>query len=292
MGWIQIRLDASAQQVSVLSELLSTAGAVAVSLEDADDDALYEPSPGSLPLWTRTRLSGLFEQDADVDAILGDLGAAFRPEALPPHRVDHLADQDWQRACRAHFLPRRFGDRLWICPTWCPLPEPGAAHVRLDPGLAFGTGAHATTALCLEWLARARLEGATVIDYGCGSGILAIAAANLGARTVWAVDIDPQALQAAADNARANRVETKLVAVTPEALPAMSADVLMANILARPLIALAQDFAARVRPGGRVVLSGILGEQADDVSAAYAPRFVMAPPVRDEEWVRLEGVRR
>jgi ribosomal protein L11 methyltransferase len=292
MAWLQIRLQISPDHAPLLADLLSEAGALAVSLEDDADEPLYEPSPGSLRLWARTRLSGLFPEDADAQRIIKALRAELGEDAVCCYQTNTLHDRDWQRECQDQFRARKFGNQLWVCPSWETPPDPDAIHVMLDPGLAFGTGAHPTTALCLEWLAQAKLAGATVIDYGCGSGILAIAAARLGAETVWAVDIDPQALQATAENARINAVEHTIYPVPPESLPPVQADGLLANILARPLIDLAPVLAGRVRNGGWLVLSGILAEQTGEVSAVYAPWFEMEAPVVTEGWVRLQGIRR
>jgi ribosomal protein L11 methyltransferase len=191
------------------------------------------------------------------------------------------------------FHPMRFGQRLWICPTTQNPPDPTAVNIRLDPGLAFGTGTHPTTALCLEWLDGATLADQTVLDYGCGSGILAIAAAKLGAQRVWAVDIDPQALLASDDNADENGVENRVELALPAELPtALNVDVLLANILAGVLTRLAPEFARRVKPGGRLVLSGILEQHADAVQAAFTHNFIFKPAQRREDWVLLEGVRR
>ncbi|MDZ4384232.1 MAG: 50S ribosomal protein L11 methyltransferase, partial [Nitrospirota bacterium] len=200
-----------------------------------------------------------------------------------------LEDRAWALACMDYFRPMQFGKRLWVCPDGYDFPDPQAVNIVMNPGEAFGTGTHPTTALCLEWLEGVALEGLDVIDYGCGSGILAIVAAKLGARHVWAVDDDPQALRVAQENVRRNGVEPALSILLPESLGAVQADVIVANILARPLIALASCFAGLLHPGGRVVLSGILQEQADEVAQAYAPWFHMEPPVTRDSWVRIEG---
>jgi ribosomal protein L11 methyltransferase len=292
MSWLQLKLQTSPEQAPRLSDLLSAAGAMAVTLEDAADEPLYEPPPGSQPLWSHATLSGLFEAAVDVQAVLDELRAELGGTALPPFRVEALEQRDWQRECQQHFQPRCFGDRLWVCPSWHEPPESAGITVRLDPGLAFGTGSHPTTALCLEWLAGADIAEASVIDYGCGSGILAIAAAKLGAAEVWAVDIDPQALQATADNARANGVAASIRAVPPEALPALQAQVLVANILAGPLVALAPRFAQLVRTGGRIALSGILAEQAAEVCAAYMPLFILDPVTESDGWGLVKGMHR
>jgi ribosomal protein L11 methyltransferase len=204
-----------------------------------------------------------------------------------------LEERDWVRAWMDNFHPMRFGRRLWICPTHCDPPEPAAVNIRLDPGLAFGTGTHPTTALCLDWLDGADLAGKSVLDYGCGSGILAIAAAKLGAKRVWAVDIDPQALLASDDNASENEVEDRIELFHPAELPtSLRVDVLLANILAGVLVRLAPEFGQRVKPGGRLALSGILEQHADVVQAVFSRDFAFDPPRRREDWVLLEGTRR
>lgn len=304
MPWIQLKIDTDAGRVERLSELLDEAGALSVTWQDAADQALFEPPPGATPLWTATRVVGLFEADTDVAAVVKQVETAL-DSPLHGWRADPLEDKDWERAWMDNFHPMRFGERLWICPSWCTPPEPGAVNILLDPGLAFGTGTHPTTALCLAWLDSRDLTDQVVIDYGCGSGILAIAAALLGARQVYAVDNDPQALLATTDNAARNGVSTRIQPCLPEALDAklnatratypdssgagQQADVLVANILAGPLISLAPRFAALLRPGGAIALSGILNEQAEAVAAAYAGAFTLSAPRQREDWTCLEG---
>ncbi|MEW6692942.1 MAG: 50S ribosomal protein L11 methyltransferase, partial [Pseudomonadota bacterium] len=206
----------------------------------------------------------------------------------------YVEDQDWERAWMDQFQPLRFGEKLWIVPSWIEAPDAEAVNILLDPGLAFGTGTHPTTALCLEWLDGADMAGKTVLDYGCGSGILAIAALKLGATDAWGIDIDPQALTATRDNAARNGIEaSRLHTGLPGALPKDALfDVLLANILMGPLIELAPTLTGHVRPGGRLVLSGLLGEQAEEVMAAYAADFDFDPPALKEGWARLTALRR
>ncbi|MEQ6340826.1 MAG: 50S ribosomal protein L11 methyltransferase [Gammaproteobacteria bacterium] len=295
MPWLQLKLNAKPDTAQHLADLLSEAGASAVTLQDGADQPLYEPPPGVTPLWTQTSVTGLFEADADLDAVLEYLRVALGQDEPPIHRIAPLEDKDWEREWMDNFHPMRFGDRLWICPSWRSPPEPDAVNVLLDPGLAFGTGTHPTTALCLEWLDQHDIAGKDVIDYGCGSGILAVAAAKLGARRVWAVDYDPQALLATTLNAEKNAVDAVITTVLPKDLaahfPGEPVDLLIANILAKPLIDLAPPFAELVRPGGSIVLSGVLDSQSDDVAGHYQPWFDMAPRVEREEWVRLSGIR-
>jgi ribosomal protein L11 methyltransferase len=295
MSWLQISFEVHPETVEELSDLLSQAGAVAVSLSDPGDEPLYEPLPGEMPVWPVTRVTGLFPAGIPVkhitDAVAGQLSSP-----LPHWHVADLEDQDWQQAYRDHFQPQQFGGTLWVCPSWCPPPQPDACNIILDPGLAFGTGHHPTTALCLEWLAhRTRYPDTcvadTVIDYGCGSGILAIAAAKLGATDVHAVDIDPQALQATTQNARLNRVEERIHACLPDELPPQPVQLLMANILSGILMKLAPTFAGRVQAGGMLLLSGILEDQAAGVIEFYRRWFDVDTTMTREGWVCLSAAR-
>ncbi|MCC6302299.1 MAG: 50S ribosomal protein L11 methyltransferase [Gammaproteobacteria bacterium] len=292
--WIQIELTATAATAERLADHLTDAGALSVSFEDEADDPVFEPAPGATTLWPRTVVVGLFAPDADVSAVLSGLQRALDLPEPPACRLRRLQERDWVRVWMDRFRPMRFGARLWICPSGQSPADagPDAVVVTLDPGLAFGTGTHETTALCLEWLDGHLQPGWEVIDYGCGSGILAVAAARLGAGHVHAVDIDPQALYATEENARKNRVAAGIATGDPAALPADPVDCIVANILAGPLIALAPRFAALLRTGGRLVLSGILHDQAAEVGAAYTEAFVVEPAVRRGDWVRLAARRR
>ncbi|MDW8323012.1 MAG: 50S ribosomal protein L11 methyltransferase [Burkholderiales bacterium] len=290
--WLELKIAAGLEEAEALSEALLAAGALAVTVEDRDagtaaEQAQYgEPGEGETRAWRRNWVSALLPGDTDVVALLARLG-------LPPqveHRLQTLAEQDWVRLTQAQFEPIRVDERLWIVPSWHAPPEPEAINIVLDPGLAFGTGSHPTTRLCLRWLLAELRGGETVLDYGCGSGILAIAAARLGAGRVVGVDIDAQALQSARDNAARNAVAAEFC--LPEALPALAADVLVANILSNPLKALAPLFARYQQPGGRIALSGILSAQADAVLAAYAPWFALRVEAQEEGWCLLAGRRR
>lgn len=292
MSWLQLIFESDAEGAPALSDKLSEAGAAAVTLGDSADQPLFEPPPGATPLWNRTRVIGLFPAGTDMEGVLGELARGLAPDSLPPHRVEPLEEQDWTRAWMDNFKPMRFGRRLWIVPSWHEPPEPEAVNILLDPGLAFGTGTHATTRLCLEWLDGQPLEGCSVVDYGCGSGILAIAAARLGACQVWAVDNDPQALTATEENARRNGCAERIAPLLPHELPAVRADRLVANILAAPLIALAPRLASLVRPGGTMALSGILPEQAEAVAEAYRFAFQVDPLTELDGWMRISGRRR
>lgn len=270
------------------------AGALSVDLADpnaqsADETPIYhEPGVASHGAWPVTRITALFDGDADLEHA-GAQASAVIGAPLPVHERLEIAEQDWVRATQAQFEPIRIVDGLWIVPSWAQPVDPAALNLTLDPGLAFGTGSHPTTRLCLAWLAQAELRRSKVLDYGCGSGILAIAAAKLGAREVVGTDIDPQAIAAATDNARRNAVNIRFA--TPDALPPARFDVIVANILANPLILLAPALAERVNAGGRLVLSGVLDSQADDVMAAYRPWFRIDVWQREEGWVALAGER-
>lgn len=290
MAWKELQFplkDLDAERVEAALEEL---GALAVTLEDAADDALLEPAPGEQPLWPDSRVRALFDADRDLGAITAALRAWFGETALPDPAVTPVADQQWETAWRRDFRPMQFGPRLWVCPSGESAPD-DAVVVHLDPGLAFGTGTHPTTALCLEWLARASLDGKRVIDYGCGSGILAVAAAKLGAERVYAIDYDPQALTATRDNAAANGVADKVETAAPELFGDVTAELMVANILARPLAELAERFAKLVEPGGRIALSGILQTQCDELATLYAHWFDMNDAILRDDWALLEGRR-
>ncbi|MDC0662405.1 50S ribosomal protein L11 methyltransferase [Marinobacter sp. SS21] len=295
MPWIQLEIPADPHSADQLEDLLMELGADAVSMEDAADQPLYEPDPGTTPLWQQTRVTGLFSADTNIDQLCASLRQAWHQQTqltLADIDVTLVEDKDWERAWMDDFKPMKFGERLWIVPSWHGAPDPQAANLLLDPGLAFGTGTHPTTALCLQWLDGMTLTDQQVIDYGCGSGILGLAALLLGARHVIGVDTDAQALEASRDNARRNRIEdSRLDLYLPVDEPATQADVLLANILAQPLISLAGHLAGRVKPGGHLVLSGILSNQARDVMTAYEPWFTMDEPVQQEDWIRLTGRR-
>jgi ribosomal protein L11 methyltransferase len=291
--WRQLSVATSEAHAEPLADRLFELGALSVSFQDEGDQPLFEPKPGETPIWRDTRVIALFEPDVDLDLVRSVAAADFAADALSDWRVEEVQDQAWERAWLEHFQPMRFGRRLWVIPTGFEPPgQADAVCVSLDPGLAFGTGTHPTTALCLEWLDGQELRGKTVVDYGCGSGILAVAALLLGAESAVATDIDPQALTATADNARKNGVEERLRGCLPKQMPPVQADLLLANILANPLIELASQIAGLVRPGGRLALSGILREQAADVKRAYESFFQMDEPQPLEDWVRLTGIRR
>lgn len=292
MTWLQITVAVARDRAADIEVAMEAAGVTAVTFADAADEAQLEPAPGETPLWSQVEVTGLFADDPAGQAQVRALADRLSLLVAAPPRIMRLADQVWERVWLDTFRPTRFGRRLWVCPHGqCP-DDPAAIAVALDPGLAFGTGHHPTTALCLTWLDGLDLVGQTVLDYGCGSGILAIAALRLGASRAIAIDHDPQALEATAANAAANGVDTALDICPPDRAPEVAGDVLVANILAAPLIALAGRFAKRLRPGGALALSGILAEQARAVQAAYAKDFVLQPPCQREDWVLLTGHRR
>jgi ribosomal protein L11 methyltransferase len=279
-----------------VEEILIRHGAQSVTFTDAGDRPVLEPGPGETPLWHRTRITALFEPGADMAGLITDLQKSLALKELPEYHLETLAERDWEREWLKDFGPMRFGRRLWVCPTGSRPEQPDAVMVRLDPGLAFGTGTHATTAMCLEWLDSLDLAGKTLLDYGCGSGVLAIAALKLGCKHAHAMDIDPQAVLATRLNAAENSVQEHLdVSAVADDIEG-DFDVVVANILAGPLAELAADIAGHVRPGGRLGLSGILSGQAEGVRGAYAPWVDFdEPEFRPQEgqtWTRLTGSKR
>lgn len=297
MSWLQLQLEADPDSAGILEQLLKTAGALSVTLVDAADQSLYEPAPGEIPLWSNMLITGLFAENSNTDSLVKQLRDAFLPHRLPSVKSEILADKNWQRAWMDNFKPMLFGKRLWICPSWCKTPDPDAVNLRLDPGLAFGTGTHPTTALCLQWLDDKALNGQILVDYGCGSGILGIAALLLGAGKVYGVDNDPQAIIASLENCANNGINSQQFEANSPAgffqrknSPGLTkADGVLANILAEPLISLSEYLAGLVKPGGWLLLSGILEEQAESVVAAYQPWFDVKEIVTQEGWIRIEA---
>jgi ribosomal protein L11 methyltransferase len=293
VSYIALRFDTDAAAAEAWSDALLAAGALAVDIADPHAGTPQETpvygEPGALTgWWPVSRLTALFAGDPEVAGARAALAAAGR--TLPPHETHPVAEQDWVRATQAQFAPMRIAERLWIVPSWCDPVDPAAINLALDPGLAFGTGSHPTTQLCLRWLARELEAGQTVLDYGCGSGILAIAACRLGAARAVGTDIDVQALTASRANALRNGVAATFVGVDELAATEPAPfDIVVANILANPLVLLAPVLAARVRRGGRIVLSGILDAQADEVVAAYTRWFNIGVSDSDEGWVVLAG---
>lgn len=295
MPWLQIRIPTLPEHTDTIEDALLLAGCQAVTLVDTEDQPVFEPIRGTTPLWQHTTIQGLFDHDVDAQALeahLNDFMAAEGIEPQGPVVTEILEDKDWERAWMDNFQPIQCGPRLWICPTWLEPPQPEAINLRLDPGLAFGTGTHPTTFLCLQWLDRELKAGDTILDYGCGSGILGLAALLLGADRMDGLDIDPQALDATRANADNNgiardryRVMLKDDDLNPQY------DVVVANILAGPLCDLAESICQRIRPSGKLALSGILAHQADAVRQAYTPWIDFEPQAEQEGWVRLNGVK-
>lgn len=295
MGWQNVSFLTDVSHAEPMCDALLEAGALSASIEDADagtpDEQPQFGEPGSVntPGWMHSRVVVLLEPDADIDALLAEAGAAIGLTELPAYSVENVAEQNWVQLTQSQFDPIRVSERLWIVPSWHETPDPAAVNLILDPGMAFGTGSHPTTRLCLEWLERNVSEACTVLDYGCGSGILAIAAARLGAGHVAGVDIDPQAVEAARANAERNGV-TALFAdsATPVA---GEYDVVVANILSNPLRVLAPAICAHVRSGGKLALSGILREQIDEIIAIYAQWIPLQVADVREDWVCLAGIK-
>ncbi len=287
MSWLQLRIAANKPQIEALEDALLASGAVSVTLEDGADDPILEPGVGETPLWNSLRVTGLYPSDIHTELAFQLLSEKF-PGQLKHWRWEILEDQPWETLWTEHYQPIQCGEKLWICPSWRAPPNPDAVNLSLDPGLAFGSGTHATTFLCLQWLDAQPLVGKTVIDFGCGSGILAIAALLLGAKHVIATDNDPQALLATRDNARRNDLsEAQLSVVLPEQLRSEPADIVLANILAEPLITLAPQLTALAAPGGQLCLSGMITSQTDAVMSAYTEHFHFAPPLSSDEWFCL-----
>ncbi|NRA69567.1 MAG: 50S ribosomal protein L11 methyltransferase [Gammaproteobacteria bacterium] len=293
MPWIQLKLNATADTAEHLGDILSDSGALSVTFLDAKDNPVFEPLPGETRLWGETDIVALYEGEQDMTVVLNFLKAQPELGADFAHKIEPLEDKDWVREWMDQFHPMKFGKRLWICPSWRDVPDPTAVNVMLDPGLAFGTGTHPTTALCLTWLDGLDLTDKTVVDFGCGSGILAIAALKLGAKRVVGIDIDPQAIIASKENARRNGVEGLIELYLPQDQPDdILGDVLVANILAGPLEELAPLMQGLVKTGGPLALSGLLPSQADRLLNVYSQWFDMAPATEQDEWIRLNGIKR
>jgi len=291
MPWIQLTFLTNKNSSEKAEHALLNAGALSVTFRDAEDNPILEPGPGETPLWEDIILTGLFDADVDTESlkekIKSELGNRL---AL---KIEPLEDKDWVRAWMDDYKPMQFGDRLWVCPKHLPIPNPDAINLMLDPGLAFGTGTHPTTALCLQWLDAHSVSDKQVIDFGCGSGVLAIAALLLGASHCDGVDIDPQAITASMDNAQANNVADNLDAYLPKDFANKTTtttyDLVLANILAGPLTELAEQLSGYCKTGGDIVLSGILESQANKIVDAYSPWFELEPIAVQDEWIRVTG---
>jgi ribosomal protein L11 methyltransferase len=284
--WYQLQIEhCHRDQVDELTEILEATGALSVTLTDKNDDPVLEPEPGTTPLWPDVIIHALYSDEATAILVQHQLKTLHSQLQCNVH---FLAEQNWERAWMDDFKPRKFGKNLWVCPSWLTPPEPEAVNLILDPGLAFGTGTHATTSLCLQWLGNTGLNGKTVIDYGCGSGILALAALKLGADYLYAVDIDPQALQATQNNATVNHINNNQLALGYPDTLTLPVDLLIANILLAPLIKLQDRFRALLNPHGVLIVSGILTEQAPILIESYQENFIHQKTHDLEGWSLLE----
>lgn len=290
MAWHQLSVITDQRTVPELSDFFSNLGAVSVTYMDAEDQPVYEPPPGKTQIWEQTRVIALFDLEIEPELVKTLVFSHFKGKNLERWQQQLIEDQAWERAWMAHYRPMKFGDRLWVCPSGQERHETGCVCMTLDPGLAFGTGTHPTTALCLEWLATHPIHDRVVIDYGCGSGILAVAALLLGARAVHCIDLDPQALEATQSNAEKNGVQERVSCYLPEQFKPLASDIVLANILAKPLIDLSASISALVKPDGFLILSGILNEQAEAVASVYRQHGLrFKPPASREDWSRLDG---
>lgn len=290
MPWVMLHIETDEQHCAALEDALLECGAATVSLQDSADQPLFDEPSESTRLWRQILISGMFDAATDIDAVQQQL-LSRTDLSIGHHRQEILEDKDWVRTWMDSYQPIAMGNRLWICPSWLTPPDPGAVNLILDPGMAFGTGTHATTAMCLRWLDSTDLPGKKIIDFGCGSGILAIAGLLLGADTAVATDIDSQAITATRNNAERNRVIDRLQLCYPGELSSMpAADLVLANILAGPLVNLCSTISQLVKPGGKLVLSGILEQQAEQVIRAY-PQFDFVSPHQQDGWVMLQATR-
>ena len=290
MNWQRVHIDLQRIDPSPIEYALLELGAVSIDFSDAADNPILEPAPGAMPLWPALHISALFDATINDTAIRLAVAAAIEAGPMPVLRFESVADQDWVKNWRQTLQPMQFARHLWICPTGSQCPEPDGTVIKLDPGLAFGTGSHPTTALCLDWLANSVEPGSTVLDYGCGSGILSIAALVLGADQVLGVDFDPQALQATRENAVRNQVDERLTILDPQVVNSeQKFDRIVANILSGTLIELAPELRGFCRTGARIALSGILTDQIESVMTAYKPWVEFEPPVERGDWALLSG---
>jgi len=291
MPWLQLIIPTNESEADRLSDALMEQGAVSVTLQDMQDQAVLEPEPGTTPMWSQTRVVGLFDANENLNQVIANVEQQLRKK-IPDWKGEQLEDKDWVRAWMDSFKPMQFGEKLWVVPSTFEPPHKDAANILLDPGLAFGTGTHPTTSMCLQWLDANPPTEKEIIDFGCGSGILAIGAILLGAKHAAAIDLDPQALIATCDNAEKNNVADKITTWLPKDFPKQTTSLLLANILASPLIELAEYFAELTSPRGQIVLSGILAEQAEQVLTAYQTNFDIQIWKQHEDWVCLAGTRK
>lgn len=288
MPWLQLKIQTSRTHVETINQFLNLFDAVAITLQDAADQPLLEPDLGTTPLWDAVWIVSLFPNTIDGKKIIEFIQQQLPPGSILNYQIEQITDQNWERAWLDNFKPMHFGHSLWVCPSVIDPPDPNAVNIILDPGLAFGTGTHPTTALCLEWLAENPPLDKVVIDYGCGSGILAIAALKLGAKKVYAVDHDEQALEATLENAKRNQINLKHLDICfPQQLPSIKADIILANILAKPLMELAPTFSNLLKKNGKIILSGILNDQVDEVKNSYHQYFKIDSVIEKENWARI-----
>jgi len=291
MPWLQLKIITPRRFVESLEDSLLASGAASVTLEDNADQPILEPGLGETPLWDNVKITGLFQAQIDTVKTIATAERKFGNK-LPEYKWEQLEDKDWEREWMQNYHAIRCGERLWICPSWQQPPEPDKINLMLDPGLAFGTGTHPTTFMCMQWIDGQDFNGLDVVDYGCGSGILGIATLLMGAKKVIGVDIDPQALLATTENAKRNNLPDDAMPVfLPQNCPHIQVDIMLANILAGPLAELAPALNGMTKIGGKICLSGILAIQADAVKQAYAAWFDFDPVVTQEEWVRLTATK-
>ena len=291
MPWLQLKIITPRRFVESLEDSLLASGAASVTLEDNADQPILEPGLGETPLWDNVKITGLFDAEIDTAKTIATAERKFGNK-LPEYKWEQLEDKDWEREWMQNYHAIRCGERLWICPSWQQPPEPDKINLMLDPGLAFGTGTHPTTFMCMQWIDGQDFNGLDIVDYGCGSGILGIATLLMGAKKVIGVDIDPQALLATTENAKRNNLPDDAMPVfLPQNCPHIQVDIMLANILAGPLAELAPALNGMTKIGGKICLSGILAIQADAVKQAYAAWFDFDPVVTQEEWVRLTATK-
>jgi ribosomal protein L11 methyltransferase len=299
MAWIQLKVEVLPDQIEVIEDSMLLEGAQAVTLQDGADQPILEPELGTMPVWDKTIVIGLFDAEINGEQLIANMQDLFACDPnmqganFPKHKLELVEDKDWERAWMDNFHPMPFGDRLWVCPSWKDPEDKEAVNLMLDPGLAFGTGTHPTTAHCLRFLDHAVNGDELIVDYGCGSGILGIAALLLGSDRMLGVDNDPQALIATRQNAERNGISAERYdVVLPENTHKVEADIMVANILAGPLISLAENIASLTKSGGKLALSGLLSHQADEVRQAYEPWFNMDGMEQMDDWIILTGMKK